>query len=192
MDRTILTRDYKVDNDSPAETPRDFTGEFTELYDTSDLFKYQRLEDEKWFGSRWKAQRAHLIDKPLCEKGKRFAKYQNNENNFLALSNDVHSWFDALHNVRDGIPFFNLDIKTVAEVADPANDFRYRVDLLVNAYDVESGRMVFPRLKYGSTIVNDLVAETFIYVLNPDDFRVCLQWKKQKIDRIWNFEPAVD
>jgi hypothetical protein len=162
------------------------------LSDTSDLFKYQRLEDEKWFRTCWKAQRAHLIDKTLCEKGKRFAKYGDDENNFIALSNDVHCWFDAIGQVKDGIPFFNLDIKTVAKNPDPSNNFRYRVDLVVNAYDVERAELLFPRLKYGSTIINDLVAETFIYVLNPDDFRVCLEWKKQIIEGIWSFKAAVD
>ena len=191
LDETILVGHFTPDNDSPPDTPRPLSG-VTELYDTSPLFKYQRLEHERLFGGLYKADRAHLIDKPCCEKGKRFAKFQNNENNFLALSKEVHCWFDALSNVSEKIPFFKLLIKHVSSNQDPANEYRYRVLLTVEAYNVETARLVFPRLKDGSTVINDTEAETFIYVLDPEEFRVCLSWKNDKIDSLWNFTPAVE
>ena len=191
LDETILVGHFKHDKDSPPDTPRPLSG-VTELYDTSTLFRYQRLEDERFFGGLYKADRAHLIDKPLCEKGKRFAKFQDNENNFLALSKEVYCWFDALSNVSDKIPFFKLMIKHVSSDPDPANDYRYRVLLTVEAYNVETARLLFSRLKHGSTQITDTQAETFVYVLNPDEFRVCLAWKEAKIDSLWNFTPAVE
>jgi hypothetical protein len=191
FDETILVGHFKSDNDSPPETPRPLSG-VTELYDNSPLFQYQRLEHERFFGGLYKADRAHLIDKPFCEKGKQFAKFQNNENNFLALSKEVHCWFDALANVSDKIPFFKLLIKHVSTSQDPSNDYRYRVLLTVEAYNAETARLVFPRLKDGSTVINDTEAETFMYVLNPEEFNVCLSWKNDKIDMLWNFTPAVE
>jgi hypothetical protein len=82
LDGIIFVGDYKPDKDSPPETPRSVS-RVTELYDTSPLFKYQRLENELNFYGIYKADRAHLIDKPLCEKGKQFAKFQDNENDRL-------------------------------------------------------------------------------------------------------------
>jgi hypothetical protein len=190
LDETILVGHYSPDKDSPPETPRNSVA--TELYDISPLFQYQRLEAERYFGAMYKADRAHLIDKPLCEKGKRFAKYQDNENNYLALSKEVHCWFDALSNIYGKIPFFNLRISSVAEASDPAYAHRYRVDLIVEAFDVEAARLLFPRLKEGSRILTDTTMGTFVYVLNPEDFRICLTWKAAKIDRLWNFDPAVE
>jgi hypothetical protein len=191
LDETILVGHFESDKESPPDTPRPLSG-VTELYDTSPLFRYQRIEDERYFGGLYKADRAHLIDKPLCEKGKRFAKFQNNENNFLALSKEVHCWFDALSNVSERIPFFKLLIKQISSNQDPANDYRYRVLLTVEAYNVETARLLFPRLKDGSTIIDDTQAETFVYVLDPEEFRVCLSWKNDKIDSLWNFTPAVE
>ena len=191
LDEMILVGHYVYDDDSPPDTPRPLSG-VTELFDTSPLFRYQRLEDERYFGGLYKADRAHLIDKPLCEKGKRFASFRDNENNFLALSKEVHCWFDALSNVSEKIPFFKLLIKHVSSNLDPANDFRYRVLLTVEAYNAESARLFFPRLKDGSLVVNGTQAETFVYVKNPEEFRVCLSWKNDKIDALWNFTPAVE
>jgi hypothetical protein len=191
LDEMVLVRHYVRDDHSPPDTPRPLSG-VTELFNTSPLFRYQRLEDERYFGGLYKADRANLIDKPLCEKGKRFAKFQDNENNFLALSKEVHCWFDALSNVSEKIPFFKLFIKHVSSNQDPANDFRYRVLLTVEAYNAETARLFFPRLKDGSLVVNDTQAETFVYVLNPEEFRVCLSWKNNNIDSLWHFTPAVE
>jgi hypothetical protein len=182
---------FNRDEDSPPEAPRELSG-VTELFDDSPLFRYQRLEHVKFFGSRFKPDRAHLIDKPLCQKGKSYARFKDNENNFLALSKLVHCWFDGLTNVKDQFPFFKLLIKHVSSNRDPANDLRYRVLLTVEAYDSECARLLFPRLKEGSTVVNDTQAETFIHVKNPEEFRECLAVKNYKIDSIWNFPPAVD
>lgn len=184
LDETILVGHYKPDDDSPPETPRESV--VSELFDQSPLFQYQRLEHEKFFGSVYKADRAHLIDKPLCEKGKPFARYQNNENNYLALSKDVHCLFDGLTNCSERNPLFNLKIQSVSETPDPANSYRYRVDLNVEAYNVEAAGILFFRLKDGSVRLSDTTMGTFVYVSNPDDFRVCLNWKAEKIDRAWS------
>lgn len=191
LDEMILIGHYSYDDDSPPDTPGRLS-EVTELFDTSPLFQYQRLERAALFGGRFKADRAHLIDKPYCEKGKQFAKFQDNENNFLALSKDVHCWFDGLVNCKEKVPYFKLLIKHVSSESDPANDHRYRVELTVEAYDNESARLLFPRLKDGSSVVGDLQAKTFVYVKNPEEFRVCLSWKNDKIESLWNFTSAVE
>ena len=139
----------------------------------------------------YKADRAHLIDKGLCAKGAQFSKYDN-DNNLLALSKEVHCWFDALSNVSDKMPFFKLQIKMVSQNPDPANDFRYRVTLSVRAYSSETARLLFPRLKDGSTTIDDTTAETFVYVTNPEEFGFCVGWKAVKIDKTWGWAPAVE
>jgi hypothetical protein len=191
LSENILVGHFEPDEDSPPVTPGQLS-RATELNDTSPLFRYQRLEHERFFGSFYKADRAHLIEKRLCEKGQKFAKFKDNENNFLALSKEVHCWFAALTNVSENIPFFKLVVKHVSSKQDPSNDYRYRVLLTVEAYDEEAARLFFPRLKNDSTIINDTQAETFVYVLNPEEFRVCLAWKNDQIDKKWNFPPAVE
>jgi hypothetical protein len=95
-------------------------------------------------------------------------------------------------NCKEKLPYFTLLIKHVSSDPDPANDHRYRVDLIVEAYDSETARIFFPRLKDGSTVVDDIHAETFVYVKNPEEFSECLSWKNQQIDQLWNFTAAVD
>jgi hypothetical protein len=154
LDEMILVGHYVHDDDSPPDTPR--RSVVTELYDTSPLFQYQRLKHADLFGGRFRADRAHLIDKPLCEKGKQFAKFQDNDNNFLALSKDVHCWFDGLVNCKEKVPYFKLLIKYVSKESDPANDHRYRVELTVEAYDNESARLLFQSLKDCSSVGGNL------------------------------------
>ena len=62
----------------------------------------------------------------------------------------------------------------------------------MEAYNEETARLLFPRLKDGSKHINDTQAETFVYVLDPEEFRVCLSKKNDKIDSLWNFTPAVE
>ena len=116
LDEMILVGHYIHDDDSPPDTPGPLSV-VTELYDTSPLFQYQRLERADLFGGRFKADRAH----------------------------------------------YN-----------------------------ESARLLFPRLKDGSSVIGDLQAETFVYVKNPEEFRVCISWKNSKIDALWKFTPAVE
>ncbi|KAJ3253726.1 hypothetical protein HK103_000384, partial [Boothiomyces macroporosus] len=191
LDGTILVAHFIQVDESLSVTPKAMSG-VTELDTTSTVFRYQRLGDERFFCSLYKANRAHLIEKSLCEKGKRFAKFHDNENNFLALTRQVHSWFEARSNGSEKIPFFKLLIKHVSANQDPANDFRYCVLLTVEAYNAEIARWLFPRLKEGSSVVNDTHAETFVYVLDPEEFRVCISWKNDQIDSLWNFTPQLN
>jgi hypothetical protein len=105
LDEMILAGHFVHDDNSPPDTPGRLSV-VTELYDTSSLFQYQRLERAALFGSRFKADRAYLIDKPLCERGRQFAKFKDNEKNFLALTKDVHCWFDGLLNCKEKLPYF--------------------------------------------------------------------------------------
>ena len=191
LDDTILVGHFHSDQDSPPETSESFLGG-TSLFDTSPLFRYQRLEHEIFFGGLVKADRAHIIDKAKCNPGSPLAKYQNNQNNFLALSKEFHCWFDALSNVYEKMPLFKLEIKTVSPERDSANEFRYHVLITVKARNENAARMVFGRLKDGSKIVNDTEAETFLYILDPEEFRTCLAWRNKRTDRSWSLDSAVD
>lgn len=78
-------------------------------------------------------------------------------NNRLALTAEVHHWFDG-RNVY--VPLFKFAISTDHPIPRKA-DFqtkRFQVNLLVTAIDEDVARMLFPRLREGSTKLNGLQA----------------------------------
>ncbi|KAI8893032.1 hypothetical protein BC833DRAFT_532235, partial [Globomyces pollinis-pini] len=67
-------------------------------------------------------------------------------------------------------------------------DSRYEVPLLVTAFDSDSARMLFPRLKEGSTFYDDrkLEAVVSVYILNPNVFATWIEWKASKTQEMWD------
>ncbi|KAJ3251509.1 hypothetical protein HK103_002377 [Boothiomyces macroporosus] len=179
---TILVGDYVADEHSPPETPRESS--ISLVTNNDPLYKYQRLEADRYLLAR--PDRAHIIDKAECDKNSTYQKYRNDENNFLALSKDLHCFFDGMFNVD--YPQFKLYIKHEAESTEPENDFRYRIDLIVEVYDINAAQAIFYRLKEGSTAIDDTHMETFVYVKNKDYFRTCLGWKAAKTQKAWDSE----
>jgi hypothetical protein len=101
---TPLSRIYFVHYDpQESESPQDtmssisLTSSVTVLDASTDEFRYQRIEHERFFLPHGKAESCHLVSKKLCRDQKReFAKYDRDPNNRLALSREMHGCYDGL------------------------------------------------------------------------------------------------
>ncbi len=109
------------------------------------------------------------------------------------MSGDVHNWFDGK---SVDVPLFKLTVPSEYPVPRrPVLENRYEVLLLVTAYDSDSARLLFPRLREGYTVLSELEATISVYVLNPKVFIECIDWKAIEIQEKWdsynNMDPAV-
>lgn len=158
------------------------SGATTILDASTPLFQYQRIEAESWFGQHYKAHSCHLIGRAYINAN--VDEIDDADNNRLALTADVHSWFDGR---SVDVPLFNLTILSVDSRRPLSDfDFRFPVSLLVTAFDNDSARMLFPRLKEGSERVSDLEMRVTVYVLDPVKFQRCIDWKASEIRSSWN------
>jgi hypothetical protein len=183
LGRRVFFADYvPSDSDSPQFTQAISADIFSVFEETSDEFKYQRIESLIVFGKRGKAESCHLMSSSHCKKYATYKDYDLDSSNRLALSRDMHGWFDAL---SCEIPLFWLDVKEVS--ANPVLEGRYKVDLVLKAYDKEAAEMIFWRLKDGSEREDkdDLVIYTHVHVQKPKLFKDCLLWKKNQIEKRW-------
>ena len=81
---------------SPLDTLSQISGATSVLDQSRDIFKYQRLEKDSIFGSHFKADSCHLISAAECRNcPEEYGIYDDDDNNRLALSKDVHAWFDG-------------------------------------------------------------------------------------------------
>jgi hypothetical protein len=192
--KQIFATDYNPDYyDSPQDAVSLVSGATSILDSSRPIFKFQRIESNSVFGQHYKADNCHLIDKAYYASNPH--EEDDVENNRLALSSDVHHWFDG-RNVD--VPLFKLTISTAHLISrKPVIENRYEVPLLVTALDSDAARLFFPRLREGSTFYKDrkLEALVTVYVLNPKVFTTCIEWKASRTQKIWNdynnMEPAV-
>jgi len=105
--RQILWGDYiPADSESPQETNSSITSSVSMCGPTNDLFKYQRVEDASVFGTVGKAHKAHLMSHAHCTLySDRYGKYDDDENNRLALSVELHGFYDAFGS---SVPVINI------------------------------------------------------------------------------------
>ena len=130
------------------------------------------------------AEKCHLIDNAVCKEHEKFKDYKDDENNHLAMSRDLHGFFLGL-NIIGRLPLFKLDY--VRTFADKEFQNRYKVEISVEAFDFASANLIFPKLNLGSTISQGaLKANTFVYVLNPTTFKLCLDWKSKSTQEKWD------
>lgn len=131
-----------------------------------------------------------MIDKSFCDQNPKYSHYNNDENNFLALSGDAHKWFDG---IQCDLPLFNLKVVEESRRPVETEDNRYQVTLEVQAWDVEAARMLFCRLNEGAKKTeNSLVMLTTVFVKDKSTFKKCIEWKAAKIASIWYPEGAIE
>ena len=188
--KEILGTDYNPDDfDSPQIALSMVSGTTSILDSTRPIFKFQRIESDSIFGQHYKACSCHLVSREYLAKN---SEYDDAENNRLALSGDVHNWFDGK---SVDVPLFKLTVPTESVSRRPILENRYEVLLLVTAYDSDSARLLFPRLREGYTVLSELEATISVYVLKPKVFKECIEWKALEIQEKWdsynNMEPAV-
>lgn len=178
--KTILTSDYDPDEtDSPPVNLSLVSGTTSILDSSRPLFQFQRIESDSVFGQHYKAESCHLIDRAYYLHHP--DETDDIENNRLALSSDAHNWFDG-KNVD--IPLFKLTVSGVSRRIVLEN--RFEVTLVVTAFDKDSARMLFPRLREGYRKNSETEAELAVYVLEPNIFKACIAWKSSRIQDEWN------
>ena len=178
----IYSKDYiPTDSESPQDTQTEISDHFSTFEQTSEEFKYQRIEKLSIFGSIGKAESCHLISASHCRNYPSYSRFDKDPNNKLAMSRDLHGWFDHLNT---DIPLFYLKVVSISDSV--IIEGRYKVVIAVVALNQESANMIFCRLIEGSTQTNDpLVMNTSVYVTNPTIFQKCLEWKGKENRRKW-------
>jgi hypothetical protein len=178
----IYYKDYiPTDSESPQDTQSVTTVNFSTYEETSEVFKYQRIEKLSIFGSLGKAESCHLMSGSHCRTFPSYSQYDKDPNNRMAMSRDLHGWFDHLNS---DIPLFYLKVIEISEMPIVAG--RYKVGLSVVALNQESANMIFCRLIDGSSQTDDpLIMNTFVFVTNPIVFKKCLEWKEKENSKNW-------
>nr|AOW41674.1 CRN13 [Lagenidium giganteum] len=199
--QTELKRIYFIQYDpQESESPQDtmssisLTSSVSIVDASTDEFRYQRIEHERHFLPYGNTDSCHLVSRKQTRDHKReFAKYDRDTNNRLALSREMHGFYDALSY---DVPIVNM-VPVPGPVEKPSVGSRYKVEIFVKVFDAQCTDRVFSRLKAGSTTTDDpLVMKTFVHVENPQTFRFCMQWKHDENDERWRsflaMTPAVD
>jgi hypothetical protein len=184
LGRRIFFKDYvPTDSDSPQDTQSVVAPAQASVFEeTSDEFKYQRIESINAFGSIGKAESCHLMSSAFCKSHVTYMKYDTDPNNRLAMSRDFHGWFDALNTQT---PVFLLTVESVSD--QPVVEGRYRVGLSLTALNLEYAAKILGRLIEGSSKTeNPLVMRTYVHVTDPVVFKKCLEWKEKTIRKSWS------
>jgi hypothetical protein len=146
----------------------------------SPLYKWQCLEDLENFGDPYEC---HLIDK--ANNG------PNHNNNLLALSWPFHQLFDGLkletpHNVPGLVVEFLREDGTSVDADDGT---RYKVWVKVRFLDmvhnVDMKNTIKERMKVGSRECVDGSIESFVHVLDVEEFRFFLNIKAAHTMLAW-------
>ncbi|KAE8879873.1 hypothetical protein PF005_g18924 [Phytophthora fragariae] len=162
-------------SDSPQQTMASHSTTTSIIDLMTDEFRYQRIEAEVCFGSLGKAESCHLIAAEHCHEYPTYHEYDHDPNNRLALSQDMHGFYDGL-NVD--VPVMNIFFESMSSA--PVIEDRYEVKLIVRALDPEYGQRIASRLKEGSTVSADrMEMKMSVFVKNPKVFRKCLEWKSK-------------
>ncbi|GLE09673.1 hypothetical protein PINS_up021444 [Pythium insidiosum] len=150
---------------------------------STEEFRYQRIEHERYFLPYGKAESCHLVSKKKCKHDKReYSKYNRDPNNRLALSREMHGFYDGLSYQ---CPIVTMTPGAV-EQKQSIND-RYKVEIFVKVLDAQCKDRVFSRLKEGAIQTNDpLVMKTFVHVKDPETFCFCLRWKHEDNEAQWS------
>ncbi|EGZ25222.1 hypothetical protein PHYSODRAFT_326275 [Phytophthora sojae] len=150
------------DSESPQNTVSSIslTTSVSNLDSSTDEFRFQRIEDEKFFLPYGKAESCHLVSRKQSRDHKReFAKYDRDSNNRLALSREMHGWFDGM---SIEVPIVNMLPGSVEE--NQSIGTRRKVEVFVKVLDAQCTDRVFSRLKGGSTRTDDpLMMKTFVH-----------------------------
>ncbi|CAI5706970.1 unnamed protein product [Peronospora farinosa] len=148
----------------------------------SEEYRCMGIEEDWLFYPYGKPESCHMISRKQCNRNKsQYGKFDHDPNNRLALSREMHGFYDGLSL---DIPIVNMFPVSVEEKL--SNGSRYKVEVLVKVYDLYCTKRVFYRLKSGSSRTDDpLVMKTFVYVENPDTFCFCMKWKHDEIEKVW-------
>ncbi|TMW58431.1 hypothetical protein Poli38472_009990 [Pythium oligandrum] len=193
LQRIFFVHYDPLESESSQDTMSSISSSSVTVLDSStDEFRYQRIEHERYFLPYGKAERCHLVSAKQCKHDEAFEQYNHDMNNRLALSREMHGFYDGLSYE---VPIMNIYPGKVDDKRSIAN--RYKVEIFVKVLDKQCKDRVFSRLKEGSDHTDDpLVMKTFVHVESPETFCFCLRWKHEDNDARWSsflsMVPAVD
>ncbi|KAI9914192.1 hypothetical protein PsorP6_005994 [Peronosclerospora sorghi] len=136
---------------------------------TTDEFKYQRLEREEVFGPLGRAQSCHLMSREHCRKYSIYQKYDNDKSKRLALSPEIHGWYDALTVTYQWSTF-------------ASNQFR-SIKMILSALDDDYCKLISMRLKGFVVLEDHLEMQISVYVVDPKVFCEWIEWKRKRIEK---------
>lgn len=123
LKRIYFTQYRLTESESPQDKLSQISSSITSFYgNTTDEFKYQRIEAEECFGHLGKAESAHLMSREHCRQFETYRKYDSNKSNRLALSRELHGFYDELNT---DVPVINMKVISISDA--PVTVGRYRV-----------------------------------------------------------------
>ena len=201
--RKVLLVHYNAsDNESPVASLEELVpsseSHASAFSLTSPVAKLQSIEHPELF-STLRPIKCHIKSKSDCRKGDSDSDNNliDNESNLLALSRDLHDYFDGMMTI-DGEAGIS-DIPMIAiKPPEEHDDFRdemcgepplkrKRVELVVECRNEEVGVIVEKRLKMGTEKLSATEYKTHIHVADASITCACLDWKYKKTCETWNF-----
>ncbi|KAI8914553.1 hypothetical protein EDD86DRAFT_179991, partial [Gorgonomyces haynaldii] len=173
-----------TESESPQESMSQIATEFSYFANTTDEFKYQKIEEYSVFGPLGMAESCHLMSREHCRKYESYRSFDRNPSNRLALSRDMHGFFDGLNTGK--LPVVKMSVVSVSP--EPVVDGRYEVRIQIKVLTVDYKRPVFNRLQPGSKQVDgdDLAMTTSVLILDPNVFKKCMDWKEKQTQKQWD------
>ena len=125
--RRIFYEHYEPqESESPQDTMSSISlsSSVTVLDASTDEFLYQRIEHERYFLPFGNAESCHLVSRKQSRDHKReFAKYDRDTNNRLALSREMHGYYDGLSY---DVPIVNMFPGSVEQNRSIGNRYKVR------------------------------------------------------------------
>ncbi|TMW68973.1 hypothetical protein Poli38472_001129 [Pythium oligandrum] len=117
-----LQRIFFVHYDPLEDTMSSISSSSVTVLDCStDEFRYQRIEHERYFLPYGKAERCHLVSAKQCKHDEAFEQYDHDMNNWLALSREMHGFYDGLSYE---VPIMNIYPGKVDDKRSIANRYK--------------------------------------------------------------------
>ena len=155
-------------------------GKLKAVSDTSPLFQWQTFEDTDEIPNPYEC---HVYPK---EKGG-----SSHTDNLIAASWSFHQLFDGLKlQFPPKVPGLVVDfLRADGSFIDASDGTRYKVDVRIRFFDdvhnVRLRKNFVDTLKAKSKVNADGSIETFVYVLNVNDFRTNLELKNVLTEGMW-------
>ncbi|KAG6952609.1 hypothetical protein JG688_00013198 [Phytophthora aleatoria] len=148
---------------------------------TTDEFKYQRIEDDGVFHHLELACNWCLVTRGSFQQWPYYRRFIWDRSCRLALSREMSGWY---YGLSCHVPVMNIRVESISE--HPVVEDRFEIKLVIRAIDVQCGKFILGRLKKGVEVSADgLEMRTSVYVQDPISFCACMDWRYVQIEENW-------
>jgi hypothetical protein len=133
-------------------------------------------------------EKAHLVDKVLCLKHGLEA-LNSDDNNYLALSPNMHTWFDPVHNSKPGSASVAIKVAEVHKARSPGQLDRVDLQVIPRSDSLDAQRYLPFAMKdpvFDGSDAGYACYRTHVNVLDAELFCVCITWKYNKTVQGWH------